>query len=156
MYDTILLAYDGSAEGRLALREGARLAQISGSRVILLAVVDSAVGLALAEASGGSAIQNQTEDYQAILDEGHARLTRMGLTAEALLESGEPVDRIVDVATRNYADLVVVGHHRQGAISRWLLGSVTSALNDRLPCSLLSARHEISDEALFAQADKPG
>lgn len=29
MYRTILLAYDGTTEGRLALREGARLAQMS-------------------------------------------------------------------------------------------------------------------------------
>ena len=37
MYTKILLCYDGSREGRLALREGARLAQITGADVILLA-----------------------------------------------------------------------------------------------------------------------
>ncbi|HCI98959.1 MAG TPA: universal stress protein, partial [Sulfitobacter sp.] len=37
MYRTILLAYDGTTEGRLALREGARLAQICNAEVVLLA-----------------------------------------------------------------------------------------------------------------------
>lgn len=44
MYSRILLCYDGSREGRLALREGARLAQITGAAVTLLAVVETASG----------------------------------------------------------------------------------------------------------------
>ena len=40
MYRTIILAYDGSLEGRLALREGARLAQLCQARVVLVAVVE--------------------------------------------------------------------------------------------------------------------
>jgi|GEM_PF-4990287 hypothetical protein len=41
MYRTIVLAYD-TLEGRLALREGARLAQICRSRVVLVAIVEPA------------------------------------------------------------------------------------------------------------------
>ena len=48
MYLHILLAYDGTLEGRLALREGARLAQVSGARVTLMAVVDPGYGIGLA------------------------------------------------------------------------------------------------------------
>ena len=39
MYKRVLLAYDGSIEGRRALREGAKLAQLCGADVFLLAVV---------------------------------------------------------------------------------------------------------------------
>jgi len=42
MYKKVLLAYDGSIEGRLALREGAKLAQLCGAEVFLLAVVETA------------------------------------------------------------------------------------------------------------------
>jgi len=48
MYGTILLAYDGTTEGRLALREGARLAQICGASVVLLSVVNLAVSASMA------------------------------------------------------------------------------------------------------------
>lgn len=149
MYRTILLAYDGSTEGRRALREGARLAQIFKAHVVLLAVVDVTVGITMAGLGGPGGAVYRTEDYQAILDEGAERLRRMGLAPRTFLETGEPVDRIVAIAKQVGADLVVVGHHPESMINRWLLGSVTTALNDRLTCSLLAARHDIPDEMLF-------
>ncbi len=151
MYKHILLAYDGTLEGRLALREGALLAKITGARVTLLAVVDSGYGLGLAvDPIGAYVPPDQTESFQRILDEGTARLTRMGLKHEARLEHGQPGERITAVAREISADLVVVGHRRQGVVAGWLLGSVTSDLTNSLPCSLLVARKEISDEELFA------
>ena len=39
MYKRILLAYDGSVEGRTALREGALLARQCGAEVFLLSVL---------------------------------------------------------------------------------------------------------------------
>lgn len=39
MYRTILLAYDGSQQGREALDQGAKLASLCKARVHLLAVV---------------------------------------------------------------------------------------------------------------------
>jgi len=38
MYKTVLLAYDGSIEGRRALRERAKLAHLCRAEVFLLAV----------------------------------------------------------------------------------------------------------------------
>ncbi len=151
MYTTILLAYDGTQEGRLALREGARMAQLCGAgRVVLLAVVDPAAGLSMAVDPVAGYLPLQEEvNYQAILDEGVARLKRMGLTPEARLETGHPAERIVAVANDIGADLVVVGHLKQGVMARWLHGSVTAALSDGLDCSLLIARQEIPDQVLF-------
>ena len=40
VYKKVLLAYDGSIEGRRALREGAKLAQLCRAEVFLLAVVE--------------------------------------------------------------------------------------------------------------------
>ena len=142
MYKTILLAYDGSQEGQLVLREGATLAQICCAKVVLLAVVDLNTGIAMAGTVGPGAAQRQTEDYQSVLDEGLEQLTQMGLVPVGRLETGEPVDCIADVAAETGADLVVVGHHRQNLLGRWLLGSVTEALIDKLECSLLAARSD--------------
>jgi len=44
MYAKILLAYDGSVDGRLALREGAKVARLCQADVFLLAVVNSSTG----------------------------------------------------------------------------------------------------------------
>lgn len=156
MYSTILLAYDGSTEGRRALREGARLAQIFKAHVVLLAVVDVTMGITMAGLGGAGGAVYRTEDYQAILDEGAERLRRMGLAPQTFLETGEPVDRIAAIADQVKADLVVVGHHSAGLINRWFLGSVTTALNDRLTCSLLAARQDVPDEVLFGQSPERG
>lgn len=158
MYRTIILAYDGSLEGRLALREGARLAQICQARVVLVAVVEPVPDLypsdfgAVYASSYASA--DKTPEVQKILDDGLERLKRMGFTPEARLERGSPAERITSVAAEVDADLVVVGHHKQGALARWLNGSVTTDLSNSLSCSLLVGRLEVAEEALFsASAD---
>ncbi len=152
MYQHILLAYDGTLEGRLALREGAVLAQRMGAKVTLMAVVEEAFGVGLSVDPIGAYIPpDQTDAFQKVLDEGSERLTRMGLSHEARLEHGQPAERITAVAHEIAADLVVVGHRRQGVVAGWLLGSVTGDLTNSLACSLLVARKEISEDVLFAR-----
>lgn len=117
-----------------------------------MAVVEPVSDLHFAEVGVVYNPNDKTEDIQKILDEGMERLTRMGLSAEARLEKGLPAERITVVAQEIMADLVVVGHHKQGMLARWLRGSVTTALSDSLNCSLLVARLEISDDVLFKAA----
>ncbi len=150
MYRNILLAYDGTLEGRAALREGALLAKHFNARVILLAVIDSAAHMSVVADAGVAFVPlYKPEDFQKILDEGVARLTRLGLDHTALLRTGDPATCIVEVANEAGSDLVVVGHHKQGALARWLSGSVTASVIDRLNCSLLTGRLEVSEEELF-------
>ena len=51
MYKRILLAYDGSVEGRTVLREAALLARQCGAEVFLLSVLADAGTLLFAEAA---------------------------------------------------------------------------------------------------------
>ena len=50
---------------------GARLAQITGAGVILLAVVETVSGNALAQGADAGALVHQQADFKVILDEGH-------------------------------------------------------------------------------------
>lgn len=156
MYRHILLAYDGTEEGRLALREGALLAKVSGAKVTLLAVVDPGYGLGLGVDPIGTYFPtDQTASFEKVLEEGVQRLTRMGLPHVARLERGQPAERIAAIARDSQADLVVVGHRRQGVVAGWLLGSVTADLTNSLTCSLLVGRMDIADEELFGTAAAP-
>ena len=74
MYQRILLAYDGSIEGRTALREGALLARRYGAQVFVLSVIREAAGTKLGEGVGGGGIAQQGVDYERVLEEGMARL----------------------------------------------------------------------------------
>jgi len=159
MYRNILLAYDGTLEGRVALREGALLAKRCEAKVVLLAVIDSVPQMAVM--TDAPFVPNyQAENFQKILDEGVARLTRLGLVHTSMLRHGDAETCIVEVANEVGSDLVVVGHHKQGVLARWLIGSVTASLIDRLNCSLLTGRLEISEEDLFVTrvgtASRPG
>jgi nucleotide-binding universal stress UspA family protein len=72
LYKKVLLAYDGSIEGRLALREGAKLAQFCGAEVFLLAVVETASSVATLEGGVVISMDEQIATYKAILAEGVA------------------------------------------------------------------------------------
>ena len=154
MYQKVLLAFDGSVEGRRALREGAKLAQLCRAEVFLLAVVELSaimspeVGLTIP-------IDEQAANYQAILAEGVKRLQALGFSPTSRLEMGDAGQKIADVAEEIEAQLVVVGHRPQGPLARWWFGSVGSYLVKRLRCSVLVAQTEISDDE-FEQLKQSG
>jgi nucleotide-binding universal stress UspA family protein len=153
MYKRILLAYDGSKEGRAALREGALLAKHCNAEVYLLSVIDETPGLQMAEAAYAGAIAHQQETQKTILEEGVTRLAQLGFTPIAKLARGQPVQVISAFAREIGADLVVVSHRRQSVLERWWSGSTGAALSDHIGCSLLIARNVISDEAFKVALD---
>jgi nucleotide-binding universal stress UspA family protein len=149
MYKKVLLAYDGSIEGRRALREGAKLAQLCRAEVFLLAVVEIT---SVASLEGGMAIpiDEQIANYKAILAEGVERLKLLGFSPTARLGMGAAGQEIAGVAEEIGANLVVVGHRPTGPLARWWFGSVGTYLVKHLRCSVLVAQTEISDDQ-FAQ-----
>ena len=154
MYKKVLLAYDGSIEGRRALREGAKLAQFCGAEVFLLAVVE--IASSVAPLDGGVVISMDAEiaTYEAILAEGVERLKTMGFSPTARLGMGAAGQEIAGVAEEIGANLVVVGHRPTGPLARWWFGSVGTYLIEHLRCSVLVAQTEISDDQ-FAQLTRP-
>ena len=146
MYDKVLLAYDGSIEGRRALREGAKLAQLCGAEVFLLAVVETASTVATLEGGAVIPIDEQIGSYRTILAEGVERLKAMGFSPTAQLGIGDAGQVITEVAHEIDANLVVVGHRPQGPLARWLFGSVGTYLVKHLRCSVLVGQTEISDD----------
>jgi nucleotide-binding universal stress UspA family protein len=153
MYKRVLLAYDGSIEGRRALREGAKLAQLCRAEVFLLAVVELP-SIVIPDAGLIVPTDEQTANYESTLAEGVERLKALGFSPTARLEVGDPGQKIADVAEEIGAHLVVVGHRPQGPLARWF-GSVGSYLVKRLRCSVLVGQTEISDDE-FEQLKQPG
>lgn len=122
MYKRILLAYDGSVEGRTALREGALLARQCGAQVFLLSVLVDTGTFLLADVAHAGAFVQVEDAFTDVLDEGVARLKQLGFDPVAKMVKGEPAKEIGADATQIEADLIVVGHRRQGAFDRWWSG----------------------------------
>jgi nucleotide-binding universal stress UspA family protein len=78
MYKRSLLAYDGSVEGGTALREGALLAKQCGAEVFLLSVLADSGTLLLSEVTLAGASVQMEDSFRQILDEGVARLKKLG------------------------------------------------------------------------------
>jgi nucleotide-binding universal stress UspA family protein len=138
MYQKILLAFDGSPDGREALSQAEKLASVCGAAVHTLAIVDPTENMLAVE--GMSFItDDQRFVIQAVLDEGVKRLRGAGCTASSELKYGKPAEQIILSAREQNVDLIIVGHRDQGALARWLNGSVGESILHHPPCSVLVA-----------------
>jgi nucleotide-binding universal stress UspA family protein len=139
MFRKVLLAYDGTVEGRRALRQGAEVAFCMKSETHLLAICQSYLAGSIPEGVTPELARCEDERAQAILDEGVARLKEHGVAAEGALEYGNAVDRIAETADRIGADLIVVGHRHRSTLARWWSESDEESLLERVRCSVLVA-----------------
>jgi nucleotide-binding universal stress UspA family protein len=147
LYNRVIVAYDGSREGRTALREGAMLVRQLRAGLFILAVVPETPGMRVAEGAYAGAMAHQDDTYKTLLDEAVEGIGRYGLHVKGKLVRGEPAQEIAAYAREVKADLVVVGHRRQNLLQRWWSGPNGAYLTDYLGCSLLIAKADISFEA---------
>ena len=147
-YRTILLAYDGSEEGRRALLEGAEIAKRCQAKAHLLAVIGDKTGAYMAQSMAGAEDMGQTLFFQDTLRDGVKFFKRHGLEAESHVVHGEPIDEIVKLAKQVEADLVVVGHRARGTLARLWSTPTSMSLLEKLECSLLIGRMESDTGAL--------
>lgn len=147
MYKKVLLAYDGSLEGAVALREGAILAKRCGAEVFLLSVVPHLAGLQVAEGVHGGVVAHELDRYREVLARGVDRLQKLGFKPVSKLAVGDPARVIGEFAKEVGADLVVVGHRKRSLLERWWSGDAGGYISDHIGCSLLIARNAVSDDA---------
>src|ERR1700721_2337407 len=118
-YKKILLCYDGSREGRKALRCGADLALDLKAETHLLAVVDMRSSIAQSAGLLTDMACGRFEDAaRDILHEGVEWLRERGVRAEGHFAFGHPIDEISGLARTLHVDLVAVGHRARGGLVR--------------------------------------
>ena len=140
MYKNIVLAYDGSLSSQEALLNCKDLSQWQQAHFHLLAVVPYDLVSMGPETSYYSEEQNKIEHdhFLQVLNDGISQLTQTGINAVGELRKGDPVDQIVQYAQEIAADLIILGHkHRDSWIERWWRGSISKALIEHSPCSVL-------------------
>jgi nucleotide-binding universal stress UspA family protein len=140
-YRRILLAYNGTQEGKRALFEAADLAGFLNAETHLLAVASMPPSLFLTEGFvPEELLEEEKKRTKTVQDEGLQTLTQKGFKATGHLAVGEPVEEICRIAKEVGADLIVLGHNQSTSwAKRWWKGSVGAALLDYAPCSILIA-----------------
>ena len=140
MFTKVLLCYDGTAEGRRALRLGADVVLTMKAEAYLLAIVPTAVTATVPEGVTPELVEREDELANALLDEGVQWLRERGVTASGSLEYGTAVDCIAATAQRIGADLIVVGPKQRTKLARWWSASDEESLLERVACSILVAQ----------------
>jgi nucleotide-binding universal stress UspA family protein len=83
--------------------------------------------------------------YEREAAEGHVRaateaLAKLGGKVVGRVVNGDPREVLVDIASTEKTDLLVVGSRGRTGIARLLLGSVASHVASNAPCSVLIVR----------------
>jgi nucleotide-binding universal stress UspA family protein len=157
MFQTIVLAVDGSEQSNRAADFAATLAKESGGRILAVHVKELMAG----RAAGPIHV-----DEDEIVDEIRSRVKQLnddGVKTELQVTStmtGGPAHVIAEVAEKEAADVIVTGTRGHTAITGVVLGSVAQRLLHVAPCPVLvvpieaSASREQATEA--AGAATPG
>jgi universal stress protein A len=140
LFHRIVVPTDFSECAQEAWRVARRIASFAGSELVLahvLAAAPQKEGLLLPEPgpTQEERLQKRAADS---LDEWAA--TADGTTVRTAVKSGRPADEIVSLASDERADLIVMGTHGRGDITRLLLGSVADAVVRHAPCPVLLVR----------------
>ena len=136
-FSRILLCYDATREGRQALIETADLAARLQAQAHLVAVLENRSRMSSHDAMSSAPIEASEEAAREILREGVETLAARDVWVIGHLAVGDPVQEISRLASALDADLIVVGHHRSGVLSRWWTSQADKRLLDHVRCSVL-------------------
>jgi nucleotide-binding universal stress UspA family protein/nitrite reductase/ring-hydroxylating ferredoxin subunit len=115
-YASVLVATDGSPTADRAARVGAEFARAHGANITLVHVGDERVG-------------------QIVLRDTAERLGDREMPIKVL--TGDPGDRIAELAASDGHDLVVVGNKGMSSGLRFLVGVVPDKVSHQAPCDVL-------------------
>jgi nucleotide-binding universal stress UspA family protein len=139
MFQKVLLCYDGTVEGRRALRQGADVAMAMKSKAFLLAICRNMLASAVPEGVTPALVSCEQDTASTLLTEGVQWLKEHDVPAEGQLVYGDPLVHIPEVARRIGADLIVIGYRSRSRLARWWSEEKEATLLHKVSCSILVA-----------------
>lgn len=129
----ILVAVDGSTGSEQVLESVRSRNWPKGSQALLLSVLDTRLALAPPHA-----FDDDIAARRALLEAAASRLRKgqPGLDVSTLVAEGEPKEVLVRQSGEWGANSLFLGARGLGATERFLLGSVSTAVSMRAPCSV--------------------
>ena len=133
MFKKILVTLDGSEQAKHALIFGVNLAERDGAELVILSVVPLAPLFVTEETEFSYYPQfvNDMERYHGeLLSETirELQIDHKDLKISTVLKKGNPARNIVEVATEQEVDLIVIGNRGTGGIVSWMLGSTSRSV----------------------------
>ena len=125
MFETIVLALDGSDGAKKAIPVAAELAERENAKIVIAHVTEYMA------AKGGELPHVDEDRIRAEIDQQAKELSDRGIDTKVELADsvlGGPAHAIVDIADRAGSDLIVTGTRGHSSVAGLLLGSVTHRL----------------------------
>jgi nucleotide-binding universal stress UspA family protein len=135
MFNTILLALDGSEASERAIPLAEDLAKQSGGRIIVGHVRELMMGR-----GGGQPVSANEDELEASVRKIAAKLAERGIETSieiATAAVGGPAHALAEMAETEHADVIVAGTRGHSPVAGLLLGSVTQRLLHVAPCPVL-------------------
>jgi nucleotide-binding universal stress UspA family protein len=137
MFKRIVIAYDGSDQAIKALNTAIELAKAFNSKLDVVEVVDTAALLGMGFAPIPSDVIAQVYNKaQNDVEQAKKKAQEAGVkdVISQVLE-GDPATSIIEYASKNGADLIVMGSRGLSTFKRLVLGSVSSKVvqESRIP-----------------------
>ncbi len=132
-FHRILVATDGSEGSLKAARMAVALASQYAAELLIAHVVDDEVVKEFCRALGkdeNEARRNLAESAQKCVAEIEKLARQSSVTTKSIVEHGSPHEKILKLADREKADLVVMGKTGRRGLRRALAGSVTRRVID--------------------------
>jgi len=153
MRNPIVTGYDGSEQSDRALARSAELAEGLGAKLVVVSVAPPmrlsapelvsepidpmlvSTGLAGPLVTGGpmpvpsSPRPDEPDEAQLLLERAHGLLAPRHVDADYLAETGDPAERLLEIADERDAELIVVGSRERNLLGR-LLGH---RVDEKLP-----------------------
>jgi nucleotide-binding universal stress UspA family protein len=138
MIKKILIAYDGSSFARKGFDLGLQMAQLYKAGLVVVSVVQLPEPAMIYETT--ALVDEANQHYEKEFANLRAAAQAVGVPVEMRVVVGHIADRIVQQASDENADLVVMGHRGKTMIQRWLLGSTSERVLRYAHCSVLVVR----------------
>jgi nucleotide-binding universal stress UspA family protein len=150
----VVLGLDSSASSRVAHEFVTSTTWPRGSSFVCVTAFDDAGAWATKMPGGGwfdeTSPSTPRPDLLDALDEFAEPLRRAGHAVELRAEAGPVGPLLRDTASREAADLIVVGSRGRGVVASAIGGSVSADLTDHAPCPVLIARRPSVSRVLVA------
>jgi nucleotide-binding universal stress UspA family protein len=142
LFSKILVPLDGSEYSQKALDMSIDLAKKYSSTIIIVHVIASTSALITSYEGVGSSLlidlRKQLDENSRHIVESGARKTRAaGVSVTCMEESGNPPDKILELAENIGVDLIVIGDRGLSVVARFFLGSVADKVSRHCKCPIL-------------------
>jgi nucleotide-binding universal stress UspA family protein len=139
--NTILHPTDFTEHSHYALQMAHALARDYGAKLVVLHVFPTP-GISVYD-GGFVSVPMEIPRENLLSELNEIRFPDLGVPIERVLIEGDPAFEILRAAEKYDANLIVMGTHGRGGLSRLLMGSVAGAVTRKAKCPVLTLRTKI-------------